>query len=288
MATNSVSMNIKTLKALVRKAADHELGYKVCSAEDIMGPGGGVFIAANTELTHRHLAWIEQRNPARKTSPTFVEVVFTQHSTVPTIAAEFDEAVSEPPETKSERQRRATEISREVISRGEDVVHEANAIFQVIGDAPITLEILQGKALEEGLANLGWHLQLFHRIVAKALNEYLDGNTLIMDLITEYQGPHIVRHGLKVAVFAVEMCSHLLQEAEQESREGNGSGSTAYFELLEDFEEPERSDGGQEQPFAERFRRELTEIFLADLCTTAGCGTKQPQSRRATKRSAQN
>ena len=34
-------MNIKNVQSLVRKAAEKDLGYRVCVAQDILGPGGG-------------------------------------------------------------------------------------------------------------------------------------------------------------------------------------------------------------------------------------------------------
>ena len=260
---NSVSMNIRNVQSLVRKAAENDLGYRVCAARDIPGPGGGVFIAANTELTARHLAWLEQRNPARRSSPTFVDVVFIQHSATPELAAEL-ETTSEESQTKRERQERATEISREVVARGEDVVHEANAIFKVIGDAPLTAAALRSEGVQDSLAALGFHVQLFHRIVSRALEEYLSGNTLIMDLITEYQGPHTVRHGLNVAVFAAEMCSHFIRDLD------------GYFEPIGDAKggqisnPPRFRDDGNLQDVEEAYRTELAEIFLCGFMHDCG------------------
>lgn len=103
--------------------------------------------------------------------PTLVDLVFVQqHAATLELAAEL-KATSEESHTKQERQQLATEISREVISRGEDVVHEANAIFKVIGDAPLSPASLRTEGLQESLAAFDFHIQLFHRIVTRALDE---------------------------------------------------------------------------------------------------------------------
>ena len=63
MNTNAVSMSTRNLRALMRKIKETQLGYRVCAARDIVGPGGGVYLAAGHELRPRHLSWLEQRNP---------------------------------------------------------------------------------------------------------------------------------------------------------------------------------------------------------------------------------
>ena len=257
---NSVSMSTKNLRALLRKIQEKDLGYRVCAAEDINGPGGGIFIAANTELTPRHLSWIEQRNPARKTTPTYVDVIFVQKSlSTAALPAELDLA-SEAPEAKNERRRRAVEVSRQVITRGEDVVQEAMEIFQLIGDTPLTVSELRREPVQASLEQLSGHLQHFHGAVAAALDEYLDGNTLIMDLITEYQGPRLVRHGLSVAVFAAEMaCARALK------------GARGREDLADYFgAEEEPREEAAEEPCLQRFREELVEIFVGGFLHDCG------------------
>ena len=213
---NAVSMSTKNLRAILRKIQDRDLGYRVCAARDIAGPGGGVFIAANAELAQRHLSWLEQRNPARKMGPTYVEVVFVQKSPAP-LPAELDlpSEAPEAPEAQRERERRAVEISRQVISRGEDVVQKAIDVFRIIGDAPLTVSGLRRPEAEATLQGLGQELRLFHRAALVALEEYLQGNTLIMDLIAEYDGPAMMRHGLSVAVFAAELCSQARRDPDE-------------------------------------------------------------------------
>ena len=48
-------MTTKRPRNILRKATKRDLGFKKRIARDIHGPGGGVFIAAHTELNERHL-----------------------------------------------------------------------------------------------------------------------------------------------------------------------------------------------------------------------------------------
>ena len=203
MNTNAVSMSTRNLRALMRKIKETELGYRVCAARDIVGPGGGVYLAADHELRPRHLSWLEQRNPARRTTPTVVDVIFVrEHGSTDDIHTQFDIPL-EGEDQKERRQQRAEEVSKEVITRGEDVVHAAHKIFQIVEEAPH--DAGAGGETQHSFEGLGRQMLLFCESVAVALGEYLDGNTLIMDLISEYEGTQIVRHGLQAAVFATEL-----------------------------------------------------------------------------------
>ena len=63
-------MSTERLRFLLREVCEQELAYRICSAEDLTGPGGGVYIAAKTELEERHLDWLDRRNPAEMASFT--------------------------------------------------------------------------------------------------------------------------------------------------------------------------------------------------------------------------
>ena len=268
---NAVSMSTKNLRGLLRKFAEKDLGYRVCVAKDITGPGGSVFIAARTELTQRHLSWLQQRNPARKTTPTYVDVVFSQQNlSTSTLTAELD-FPAESPEAKKARQLRATEISRQVITRGEDVVQEAIEVFQIIGDTPFTVANLRSAGTLEKLEQLHQHVRLFHSVVKTALDEYLDGNTLIMDLITGHQGPHTVRHGLNVAVFATEMCSHILKGSGDDLEDYFAAGADQQAPATEPNADAAAPDTAQirDQHF-QLFKEELADIFLGGFMHDCG------------------
>lgn len=59
-----ISMSTERLRHLLQEIRQRELDYRICSAEDVIGPGGGVYITAKSEIEARHLDWIERRNPA--------------------------------------------------------------------------------------------------------------------------------------------------------------------------------------------------------------------------------
>ncbi len=212
MNTNAVNMSTRNLRALMRKIKEAELGYRVCAARDIVGPGGGVYLAADHDLRPRHLSWLEQRNPARRTIPTVVEVIFVrEHGSTDDIHTQFDI----PMEGADQKERRQ--------QRGEDVVHAAHKIFQIVEDS--AHDAGTGGETQQ-LEGLGRQMLLFSESVAVALGEYLDGNTLIMDLISEYEGAQIVRHGLQAAVFATELESRRATRiAADRAPSGEESGS---------------------------------------------------------------
>lgn len=200
-------MTTKSLRDILRKATERDLGFKVRVAGDIHGPGGGVFIANHTELNERHLTWLEQRNPAPGAS-TFVEVVFTQDHPSPTEVVPHE---PEAPANAAARRRRAEELSQEVGKRAEVINRQALEIYRIIGEEAFGEGALRNPKVRDNLRDLDQRLQGFHTAVHAALDEYLSGSTLIMGLISQYDpGTRAVTHGLNVAVLATELASQIL------------------------------------------------------------------------------
>ena len=71
---DSVNMSTERVRHLLREIRDKKLDYRICTARDISGPGGGVYITAHAELNEKHLAWVERRNPIADGN-TFLEVI---------------------------------------------------------------------------------------------------------------------------------------------------------------------------------------------------------------------
>ncbi|MFH1566522.1 MAG: hypothetical protein ABIL09_00880, partial [Gemmatimonadota bacterium] len=69
-----LSLTTDQLRRLLVEIRRRQLPYEVRLAEDVRGPGGGLYLLAQTPVTARHLAWFESRNPAPGRMPTFVEV----------------------------------------------------------------------------------------------------------------------------------------------------------------------------------------------------------------------
>ncbi len=202
-------MSTKSLRDILHKARQRDLGFRVLLAEDAHGPGGGVFIAACTELDERHLAWLERRNLAPG-APTYVEVIFARDHLSTALPVEVR---AEGAATSAEQRRRADELSRQVGQRAEDVVHQATQVHRLVGNDLLTSSAAKNPKVRENLRELEARLQNFHGAVRAALDEYITGNALIMDLIAQFDpGVRAVTHGLNVAVLACEMAAPVLAE----------------------------------------------------------------------------
>lgn len=256
---NAVSMSTRSLRDILNKK---ELGFKVCIGRDVAGPGGAVFIKAHTELTERHLAWLEQRNPFRDRVATYVEVVFLEGSAPGSLPEEIGRQ-AQPAETARQRRKRAEQGSREVTERAEAVSHQAQEVFRLIGDLAFPESALRHPKVQANLQELDERIRHFHAAVRSALDEYLAGNTLIMDLISQYGlGSRALQHGLNAAVLATEIASQVLvadreEEAGSEDEPSVEQGGEARAEDL-----PEESQEG--------LKRELAEIFLGGFMHDCG------------------
>ncbi|MFH1567578.1 MAG: hypothetical protein ABIL09_06205 [Gemmatimonadota bacterium] len=205
----AVSMSTRDLRRILRESAQDHVGVAVRVAQDIYGPGGAVFIAANARLTERHLAWLEQRNPASGQRPTYVEVVLS-HEGGRRAAPDLARA-QEPPDSRQQRRRRAAEISREVVTKANDVSRQAIQVCRIVGSGAFTDAALRRPEVRENLADLDRRIGQFHASVHAALDEYLVGSTLIMDLIARHDlATREVQHGLNAAVFAAEIASQVM------------------------------------------------------------------------------
>lgn len=268
---NAVSMTTRSLRDILRRTGEKDLGFKVCAARDVPGPGGGVFIRARTELTERHLAWFEQRNPARGQAPTYVDVVFVQESQARSLPAEVETA-AQPAAVARERRQRAETGSREVGARAENVTRKAQEVFRLIGGLAFPESALRHPKVQANLQELDARIRHFHGAVREALDEYLSGNTLIMDLISQYGlGSRAVQHGLNVAVLATEVGSQVLIE-ETNGQRGASATPQRDAELLEmlDDSTPEVDEAIAATRQLELVKKELAEIFLGGFMHDCG------------------
>ena len=263
---NAVSMSTRSLRDILKKK---ELGFKVCIGRDVAGPGGAVFIKAHTELTERHLTWLEQRNPFRDKVPTYVEVVFLEGSAPGALPEEIGRQ-AQPAEKARQRRKRAEQGSREVAERAEAVTHQAQEVFRLIGDLAFPESVLRNPKVQANLQELDERIRHFHSAVRSALDEYLAGNTLIMDLIAQYGlGSRALQHGLNAAVLATEIASQVLVADGEKMAESDSAASA-----VERSAEP----GNAESPDAEGpavdprdgLKRELAEIFLGGFMHDCG------------------
>ena len=210
-----ISMSTSDLRTLLREAAKEGGEVVIRIAEDIPGPGGSTFIAANTRLTERHLNWLEQRNPASGARPTYVDVTIG-HEGRPGRAPE-PVTTAETADTAGARRRRARDVSRDVVLKADEVTRQAGAVYRIVGEAAFSPKALRNPQVKENLQVLDERIRHFHQSVRDAIDEYLVGNTLIMDLISRHDlATRTVQHGLGVAVFATEIASQVLLKGQAE------------------------------------------------------------------------
>lgn len=110
----------------------------------------------------------------------------------------------------------------------------------------------------------------------KALDEYLHGNTLVMDLILKYQlDRETVRHALSVVAFATEMATQLAlrqgDDDDMRSYYGDATDDDIRGELGMSHEEADvliaTDPGGLRMAL---FREELVQIFLGGFMHDCG------------------
>jgi hypothetical protein len=269
---DSVTMSTERLRLLMREIEEKKFDYRICSADDIIGPGGGVYVTANSELNEKHLDWFERRNPAPE-GATFVDVVLykgtSPSSKKPADVPQDLELPKERARTAREREERAHQQSRAVGEKAEAVAKQAGALYRNIGKQDFSAADLRHPSSESGLKEFERQIKGFHDAVQTAMDEYLSGNTLVMDLILRYQlDKKTVRHALNVAAFATEMTTQLALKDQGEGQEylesyfGKLDNEELLAQLGEDVDQADALEGEEiEEKRRLLFKRELVEIF---------------------------
>ena len=281
---NSISMSTSDLRAMLREAEGKELGITIRFAHDIPGPGGSAFIAGNSKLTERHLDWLEHRNPVAGNKPTYVQVVIA-HETRSARSANDSKRPAEPAESAGSRRKRAEQMSREVVARADEVAKKAVAIHRIVGGGAFSASALRNRDVLENLQELNQRIENLHASVRAALDEYLIGNTLIMDLIAQHDlATRPVQHGLNVAVFATEISSQVVLKGHHQA-----GGLEGYYGSLSEEEvqarlgdEADGEDSGEPTEDDRRwklFKKDLAEIFLGGFMHDCGLWDESSESQ---------
>ena len=271
---HSVNMSTERLRWLLAELHKNESDYRVCAADDIVGPGGAAYITAKTELTPKHLEWLDRRNPDPENAPTTVDVVFYRGSAVESRPPEG--AKAEEPVPQGDRRQRAEVAAAEVTERARLVATKAEKVYSSIGKLEFTAADLRTADSSARLQELEVHLRDFHASVRKAIDEYLEGNTLVLDLILKFQlDKQTVRHALNVAAFATEITAQMaLKPGEENERLRTYFRNISDAEMVELLGEESPEDPWSSKERADRlmqlFRLELVEIFLAGFMHDCG------------------
>ena len=283
----SVSMSTERLRHVLREIDERKLDFHLHPSRDVPGPGGGVYITAQTRLTPKLLDWFEHRNPSAD-SDTFLEVVFVREGQEPPRSGAKVERGMPPgldlpddyepaQETQQEVEDRAEAASKQVVSSAREVAGDAERVYRSIGTPDFSVSDLDKPDVQASIREFERSFRHFQGAVKKALDEYLDGNTLVMDLILKFKlDKPTVQHALSVAAFATEMATLLaLKKGEEDEDHFDayfGDLSTAaLLELLgEDDEEGELTPDDVRGKRYQLFRNELVEIFLGGFMHDCG------------------
>jgi hypothetical protein len=288
----SINLSTDRLRHLLQEIDENDLDYHLHPARDVPGPGGGVYITAQTRLNAKVLDWIEGRNPSPD-STTYLDVVFvhegqepprpgakTEPGLPPGLAPREDDQPAQ--ENKEKAEKRAETASNEVVSTAKKLAVDAECVYRNIGTPDFSVSDLDKPDVQASMREFERGFRQFRGAVKKALDEYLDGNTLVMDLILKFQlDKPTVQHALSVAAFATEMTTLLAMKEgggdEEQLQSYFGDLPNAHLmELL--GEDPDEVDQLTPEEVHERryelFRNELVEIFLGGFMHDCGLWTE--------------
>jgi len=127
-----------------------------------------------------------------------------------------------------------------VVTKAKEVVTKAEGIYKSIGGIDFTALDFQKTDMAASLREFERDFAQFHAFVRQVLDEYVGGDTLVMDLILKYQlDKPTVQHALKVAAFATEMTSLLaLRDTDSGEYMESYFGDMSDSELLADLGRP--------------------------------------------------
>lgn len=199
-----LSLNTDRLRRLLVEIRKRSLPCDVCLADDVIGPGGGVYVKAQTPVTTRHIAWFESRNPASKDRPTFMEVEIRRRDdgNIKDIAAELG---LEPAAEGDDRRSRARVAADAVGDQAKAAARSARSLHQQLGRY-YTRTQLGAVEIAGSFNEFEREIRRLHKVVRVAIDEFIGGNALVMDFIVDYdlERPE-VRHSVRVGALATEL-----------------------------------------------------------------------------------
>ena len=281
---NSINLSIERIRFLLREFEDKGHKLAVHPARDVPGPGGGVYVTSQTALSEKYLEWIESRSLSLE-NEIYLDVQFVREGEgstssravdpVQQLPKEFD-LPTEPPKSELEKEERATVTSKRVVTQAKEVAGKAEKVYRSIGAMEFSSAELRKPDVKVSLREFERSFRQFHGAVKNAVDEYLNGNPLVMDLILKFQlDKATVRHALAVAAFATEMAALLaLRDDEADvpmaSYFGDISDDEVFDLLGEDL--PEEVMSAEDVNAARRrlFGNELVEIFLGGFVHDCG------------------
>jgi len=206
---------------------------------------------------------------------TYVDVIWVRGSRPVELPTEIEESVAEEP-AGQELTKSAEGHAKRVAVAAREVVDQAAGIYRALGKSDFTVDDLRRSETDASLRQFERGFAEFHGTVKNALDEYLHGNTLVMDLILKYQlDRETVRHALSVAAFATEMATQLALGQGDDSQMRSYYGAAPEDEIRNELglSHEEADELCATDPGALRmalFREELVEIFLGGFMHDCG------------------
>jgi hypothetical protein len=199
-------MTTERLRRLLVEIRKRDLPYEVALATDILGPGGGVYVKSGAPVTTRHITWFESRNPASKNRPTFIEVEIRREgegaASPEDLRAELDLS---PVESGSSRRETARAAADAVGRQAKQTARIVRGLHDRLGHR-YTRTQLSAPQVAASFQEFEREYRRLHDVVRVAVDEFLGGNTLVMDFIVDYdlERPD-VRHAVRVGALATEL-----------------------------------------------------------------------------------
>ncbi len=254
------TLTILQARELLKKNEEDNLGLDIRIAESHQAPGGGKMIVYNSPLTPRALQFISHR---KRNGAANINVIVYKPGQNGNLRVPAPEEI----DSQSGVAERAREVTRKVVEDASAVAGKAREIYDTISGPLFGYEHLEKPETQQALGVFEKALRQFCASTETVVQEYVDnGNTLIMDLITQYElDLSSLKHALKVACFATELAAMMgiddyLDETQPDEIFGR---------LDEPFPDP-LSDDLLDLKKQDLFKKELVEIFIGGFMHDAG------------------
>ncbi len=259
-------LTVRQAYELLKKNELQRLGLDIRFAEIHHAPGGGEMITYNSHLTTKALQFIARRKRSLEAPITVVVYETTDDPKL----KERREIMPIPAEIQADetlQNQRAQTMSRRVVTTAKRVAKRAENVHAALSSPQLKSGDFNRPEVKQALSIFGVALKRFRKNTENAIREYIEnGNTLIMDLITQYDIDIVsLKHALKVACFATELTAMM--------GENDYFGSITAENLFQQLGEPcpqNLSDTLLKEKKQALFEKELVEIFLGGFMHDAG------------------
>lgn len=258
-------LTIRQAHDLLQKNERQNLGLDIRIAETHHAPGGGEMIPYNARMTVNALQFIARR---KRSIDAPIAVIIYETSDDPKLKEQRTPSPALPEDTERQNaEQRAHDMSRRVTVAANRVAKRAEQVYGALSTPQLKTGDFHRAEVKQALSIFGTALKRFRKNTESAIREYIEnGNTLIMDLITQYNIDSVsLKHALKVACFATELTAMMGER----DYFGDIPPETIFHLLGETPPETIPNDLIKEKK-TRLFERELVDIFLGGFMHDAG------------------